>query len=83
MLDKIIIQESGTLLDVLQTINNNGKGVAFVVKNDTKFVGILTDGDIRRLLLEGKALSAPVKGLANTNCTIAHWELLFINRRDA
>lgn len=72
MLDKIIIQESGTLLDVLQTINNNGKGVAFVVKNDTKFVGILTDGDIRRLLLEGKALSAPVKGLANTNCTIAH-----------
>lgn len=72
MLDKIKINESGTLLDVLQTINNNAKGVAFVVENDDTFVGMLTDGDIRRLLLEGKALSSHIKGLANSNCTIAN-----------
>ena len=72
MLDQLKCNYSGTLLDVMQVINTNGKGIAFIVDDQDLFIGILTDGDIRRLLLEGKELSSPIGNYPNQNCTIAY-----------
>ena len=40
----------------IKVINNNGKGVCLVVDNNHNLKGLLTDGDIRRLLLKGSRL---------------------------
>jgi len=40
----------------LEIVNVQPAGIAFVNDNDGKLCGVLTDGDVRRLLLEGKEL---------------------------
>lgn len=47
---------SGNLFDALCAINKNGKGIAFVVNAEYQLEGIITDGDVRNLLLNGKSL---------------------------
>lgn len=41
-------------------------GVAICVREDTRLVGTVTDGDIRRGLLDGAALDEPIGRFANT-----------------
>lgn len=53
-------------------INGNGKRLAFIVESDNTLVGILTDGDIRRLLLEGVTLDAKVASYVNRDFTKAY-----------
>ncbi|MFA6924576.1 MAG: aminotransferase class I/II-fold pyridoxal phosphate-dependent enzyme [Bacteroidales bacterium] len=62
---KMLCNINKILLDVLQVINENGKGIAFIVDDRNKLHGILTDGDIRKLLLEGCKLQEPIKNLIN------------------
>ncbi len=50
-----------SLEDVLRTIDSNGKKVAFLVDTSDRMVGVLTDGDIRRLLLAGHGLKEKAK----------------------
>jgi len=42
--------------DVLEAVNAAPSGIAFVNDRDGKLCGVLTDGDLRRLLLGGKSL---------------------------
>ena len=37
-------------------ISKNERGLCFLINKDKKLVGVITDGDIRRLLLQGKTL---------------------------
>lgn len=59
-LNKFQIDESATLKDAMEAITANGRGVIFIRTQDEKIIGILTDGDIRRALLEGTTFMAPV-----------------------
>lgn len=46
---------------VLEAINNKPAGIAFIVDDEEKLCGILTDGDFRRLLLAGRSLESNLK----------------------
>ena len=50
-LEKLLINKNDNLKNALKLIDNNAKGVLFVIDNKKKMVGIITDGDIRRFLL--------------------------------
>lgn len=63
--EKLICDENSTIKDVLTCINNNAKGVAFIVDEDNKLVGIATDGDIRRALLDGAGLKESINAYMN------------------
>lgn len=56
-MDNMLCSENVTLLDVLRTINLNTKGIAFLTNSKNQVSGVLTDGDIRTLLLENVSLS--------------------------
>lgn len=60
-----------SLLESMRVINDNALGTAFVVDDAGVMMGILTDGDIRRVLLDGKSLDEKVADHANTNFTSA------------
>jgi dTDP-glucose pyrophosphorylase len=47
----------------MRTIEESRKGIAVVVDEDGHLIGTITDGDIRRALLMGLALSEPVQTL--------------------
>lgn len=50
------VRPGATLREALATIDRGGNQIAFVVDDDGRLVGSLTDGDIRRALLAGRQL---------------------------
>ena len=61
--DKYIISDTQSIKDALSALNEIGHAAQtlFVVDNENKMVGTLTDGDIRRSLIAGSPITAPVK----------------------
>lgn len=59
------------LYDALKIINDNGKGIVFIVDDSNNVCGVLTDGDIRSGLLKGYDLKEPVKNLMNADFVYA------------
>lgn len=53
----ISVQRSTTILEALATLDREGSGILLLLHDNGTFERTITDGDIRRLLLEGKALS--------------------------
>ncbi|MFU8832068.1 MAG: aminotransferase class I/II-fold pyridoxal phosphate-dependent enzyme [Wenzhouxiangella sp.] len=56
-LESLLVTLPVTFRDVLARINANTLGIVFIVDDDRKLIGALTDGDARRDLLGGAALS--------------------------
>lgn len=61
-IDKHIIKDSATLKQALEKLNTlSGQAMTvFVTDSENRVAGSLTDGDVRRALLEGAALDMPV-----------------------
>lgn len=62
--DAIFIEEQNTILEAMQQINRNSKGLLFV-QDKGVLLASLTDGDIRRWIIKGGDLQAEVKQVAN------------------
>jgi dTDP-glucose pyrophosphorylase len=64
-----IVKDDQTIRQALALINELTEGslTLFVIDNSGEMVGTLTDGDIRRGLLNDVALSQPVKDIMNKN----------------
>jgi D-glycero-alpha-D-manno-heptose-7-phosphate kinase len=54
--EDFVINQHATLSESLQLINNNKHGFVLGCEDSGKIVGIATDGDIRRKLLDGRTL---------------------------
>ena len=61
----IEVKSSASILDALSLINSSSSQIALVVDQENKLIGTLTDGDIRRGLLNGETLQAPIERLMN------------------
>lgn len=68
MKDKYKISSSSTILQALTALNEIGHAsqTLFVVDENDKMVGTLTDGDIRRSLIAGNPVDAPVSVVMHT-----------------
>lgn len=71
MIEKMICQKDDSLISVLKTINENATGIAFVVDKEQKLCGTVTDGDIRRALLNDTKLDEKVGGIISDNFIFA------------
>ena len=60
MLKLPLIEQEKSIRDCLRTINSDANGIAFVVNTDSFLLGVITDGDIRRGLINGLDLDAPL-----------------------
>ena len=70
-IDLILISAKATALEALTAIDRGGSQIALVVDEQQRLLGTLTDGDIRRGLLQGASLQAPVEPLMNRNFRFA------------
>lgn len=65
---EVQILETSTLLQAMETINNNAALIALVVDSAGKLLGTLTDGDIRRgIVTKGLRLESIVKEAMQAN----------------
>ncbi len=62
MIDKMVCNIEHSLIEVMKIINENAMGIAFVCDNK-KLCGTVTDGDIRRALLNNVGLQEKVKSI--------------------
>lgn len=63
----------GTIREAMQVIDRGVLGVALLVEPQThRFVGLVTDGDIRRALLKGSSLDAPVAEVPRPQSRVGH-----------
>lgn len=69
--ERLICHENATIKDAMICIDYNTKGIVFIVDDDKKLVGIVTDGDIRRALLGGAGLKEGIKIYMNDNFVYA------------
>src|SRR5215475_5858787 len=60
----ICITRQSTLRDALDMLDRSGLGVLLLVSGDRKFERTVTDGDLRRLLLEGATLDQTLATIA-------------------
>ena len=58
---KFIGNQNITIVDAMEKIDNNAKGILFLQDEDGCLVGCITDGDIRRWLIKTGNLNATVK----------------------
>ncbi len=71
MLENLFCNHSLTLLDALEIINQNTKGAVFIIDENKRLCGVLTDGDIRRLLLGGCGLQEKIKDILTKKVVFA------------
>ena len=64
-LNDFLINENTTVVDAMQAIDNNAKGVVFVVDNNLILKGAVSDGDIRRWILKTGDVKAKVNKISN------------------
>ena len=65
-LNKLLADEHFSLKKVLTIIQNNSLGTAFIISKNKELKGVITDGDIRRLILKNKLnLNENVKNFYN------------------
>lgn len=64
---KFITTKGATIVDAMTAIDQNAKGILFVVDENRCLVGCVTDGDIRRWLIKTGDLSAAVEKMMTLN----------------
>lgn len=61
-----------SLREIMRIIDESSKGIAIIVDEDGQLIGTVTDGDIRRALLNGVSLEEDAEVITNKNCVFVH-----------
>ncbi len=65
-IENICVTTSSSLKYVLEVIDRTALQFVLVVKDDASLLGVVTDGDLRRAILKGDSLDAPVTSVMNS-----------------
>ncbi len=67
--EKAIIRPDTVVREAMRIIDNTAMQIALVIDQESRLVGVITDGDIRRGLLKGVSMDEPVILIMNRNFT--------------
>ena len=70
--EKVTVSRQALLKDAMKLIDQNGSGIIFVLGDKKKLLGIMTDGDVRRVLLGGFTTDVQVEDVMQRNFISAH-----------
>lgn len=68
---KFIVYSNNHIKKALEVINNNSKGAVVVADKNNYLIRVLTDGDIRRALLDGYELNSEIGSILVENSPIS------------
>lgn len=66
-MDLFTVRELNTIEDALAKIESNSHRSAIVLDNKNRVVGTVSDGDIRKAMLDHRLLSTPIRNIMNMN----------------
>ena len=70
-LEKLFAHKDDKIIEVINIINQNLLKTAFVVDENNKLLGVVSDGDIRRAILKDISLIKPVETIITKNPLVA------------
>ncbi|BFU76853.1 nucleotidyltransferase family protein [Arcobacter sp. 15-2] len=70
-IEKLKLQQNSTIKNALEIIDKAAMQIALVVDENNKLLGTLTDGDIRRGLLQGLDLNSSIESIIFKTPTVA------------
>lgn len=73
-LNNIYIRSDENLSSAIKAIDKNTLGIIFIVDNNKKLIGLLTDGDIRRAILKGISIEKSVNEIINKKFKSFHYK---------
>ena len=62
---EFLIQKSCTIIEALKRMSKSGEKSLIVVNHNEKLLGILSDGDLRRAILNKKKLTENISKIYN------------------
>lgn len=68
---KTIVKPEATIVDALRVIDSEALRIALVVNDEQHLLGVVTDGDIRRGILNSLPLDTPIAEIMNCSPTTA------------
>ncbi|MBS1647256.1 MAG: aminotransferase class I/II-fold pyridoxal phosphate-dependent enzyme [Bacteroidetes bacterium] len=68
-IQELLINQDQTIADALKLIDANAQGICFVISQEQKLVGLVTDGDIRRAFLNHKTIQTKLSEVMQTQFT--------------
>jgi len=81
-LDKFTVHKNSLILDVLKKIDENLHGFVLVVDDEDTLHGVMTDGDVRRLLVSVGSVNQPIRGRYNKNYIFIDVDTTFLELVD-
>lgn len=70
-LENVFVLPDYTIRMVLEKLDKGGRGIVLAVDKDQRLIGTVTDGDIRRALLNGVTLNNSIKDIIHYNSVYA------------
>lgn len=70
----LIVSPEASILSVIKAIDRTGLGVALVCDRDQHLASVVTDGDIRRALINGRKLDESIRDVGNRKFTAVRAE---------
>jgi dTDP-glucose pyrophosphorylase len=70
-----ILVKNSTIAQAISNLNKGGIKIVLVVDKDTKLIGTISDGDIRRGLLKGLDLNSTIAGIVHYKALVVPPEL--------
>src|SRR5689334_7639186 len=67
----ILLRPDASILCAIQVIDKEGLRAALIIDQEQRLLGIVTDGDIRRCILQNVSLQNPVHTIMNNKPTVA------------
>jgi len=61
----LLVDVNAQIIDAIRILNETGLRIVIVVNNDNSFIGTISDGDIRRGILNGLTLNSSIKDITN------------------
>ena len=65
--NKFTVTEACTIHETIEKIEKLGKGIVCVISEDMVLLGMFTDGDFRRVVMQGIRVEEKLKGHYNTH----------------
>lgn len=67
IISRIRVSSNASIKEAMKTIDRGGLGIAFVIDKNRRLLGVVSDGDIRKAILQGVEIGSPVRGITNTH----------------
>jgi dTDP-glucose pyrophosphorylase/CBS domain-containing protein len=70
-INKTKIRYDIPIFEAIRTLDQNGIGILLVVDENSKLLGVVTDGNVRRAIIQGTDFNLPISEIAERNPVVA------------